>query len=328
MSRASSQRFCNTLTMKFKAHALGKALMSKKKFSKPRRQHESNSLGLDMMSKGEIAQDLNTIDSVLAFMLPALELRDVTVGTVVFDHVAHFSTFAKEFRETFDSLAHPSMFLQDFRAMIKAHVAVPIGDVNDEARAEIVEAFKVAQFHAQVFVGERVLLPFAGDYAYTGSDFPRSNGMAMFKPNAIKRDDLKLCITWLVEKIRVYTEQRLEIARMSHLWRISISENNDTRMSAEFARTSTFLSSRIYQIKQSDLDARLLVSELKRKKMQADFEESERRHHRETEEKMRTVWLLIDKCSSRMQQELQTNSVETVRLIWKTQLDSPMVSCI
>jgi len=314
--------------MKFKAHALGKASMSKQKFAKTRRQQEGERLELDVMSKGEIAQDLNRMDCVLAFMLPALELRDVSVGTAVFDPVAHFSTFANEFMATFDSIAHPSMFLNDFREMIRAHGAVPIGDVNDEAREQIVMAFKVAQFREQEFVGERVLLPFAGDYAYTGSDFPRSNGIVMFKPNAIKRDDLKLCITWLIEKIRVYNEQRLEIARMSHLWRISIIEKNETNMSDELTKTSTVVSSRIYQLKQNDLEARLHVSEFKRKKLHTDFEEAERKHHRETEEKLRTVWLLIDKCSSRMQQELQTNSVETVRLIWKNQLDSSVVSSI
>ena len=334
MHKTDSEKAMLRHKMIFKTEAFGTALMSRGQIAKARRQHEGTTVGLHVMSKGEVAHDLNCIDAVLAFMLPDLELRDVSVGTAVFDPRAHFSVYANEIITTFDSLAYPYMFLNDFRSMIKAHGAVPIDGVHDEARVKIVLAFQTAQFRAQVFVGERVLIPFAGDYAYKGSDFHGTNGVVMLKPNTIKSDDLKLSITWLVEKIRVYAEQRLEISRMAHMWRIAISENEDTRMTVEFARTGKFTSSsarsggkRTCLSKQGDLDNCLAVSEFKRKSLHTAFEESKLEHHRDAEEKSRTVWILINKCSPTMQQALQANSVDAVRLLWKSKLDSSTVPC-
>jgi len=317
--------------MTFQAHAFGQTLMSKGQIAKARQKHKGCTLGVTLMSKGEIAQDLISLDAALAFMLPALEMRDVTVGTATRDPLAHHSKYVNEVIATFDSLAHPSSFLNDFRAMIEAHGAA---NIDDEARANIVIAFNTAQLHAQEFVGGRVSLPFAGNYAYTGSDLPRTNGVVSFKPNAIKKDDLKLCITLLVEKIRVLTEQRLEIARICSMWQIAISEKDDTRMTTKLANTVAFTASpiaaqfitrRVYQFKQSDLDAHLLASGLKRKTLKTAFENSELEHHRKTEENVRTLWLLIDKCSPTMKQALQCKTVDAIRSMWKSKLDSSVV---
>jgi len=113
----------------------------------------------------------------------------------------------------------------------------------------------------------------------------------------MKKDDLKLCITLLVEKIRVFTEKRLDIARMCSLWQVAISDKEDARMTAKLASTVAFAASPIAAqfikrrheyFKQSDLDAHLLASGLKRAALKTELRNSELEHHRKTEENVRT----------------------------------------
>jgi len=311
-----------------KAHSSVTQLLSKLSIAKRRPKKNALRLAATLMSKGEIAQDLNSLDAALAFILPALEMREVTVGTATFDPLAHPSAFANQVTATFDSLAHPSRFLNDFQAMIEAHGAP---NIDADARAKIVIAFNEVQLHAQKFVGEREWLPSAGNYAYTGSDLPRYDGVVTFKPNAVKQGDLTLSITLLVEKVRVLTEHRLEIARMCSLWQIAISNKEDARMTLNLASTVAFAASpiaaqfikrRIHHFNQSDLDAHLLASRLKRATLIKVFRNCELEHHRTTEENVRTMWLLIGQCSAKMKKALQYKTVGAVRMMWKRKLDS------
>ena len=146
------------------------------------------------MSTEKLVKDLNSLDALLAHMLPTLEMRDV-----VFDKMA------------VEYISYPAIFLNELETLKDAYNAP---GVNSAVKTSLMQKFKESQSEKQKYTGHRFSLPFAGFYTCRAWSALTNSGVEMRKPVAIKQLDIELSFVWLLNKVEFFTDQRLEIRKM------------------------------------------------------------------------------------------------------------------
>lgn len=286
------------------------------------------------MSTEKLVKDLNSLDALLAHMLPTLEMRDV-----VFDKMA------------VEYISYPAIFLNELETLKDAYNAP---GVNSAVKTSLMQKFKESQSEKQKYTGHRLSLPFAGfhtckiwsaDY----KQFTHGNVVEMRKPVAIKQLDIELSFVWLLNKVEFFTDQRLEIRKMICLWWIAKSQYEYTAMKDLFGisprppiyidRHDPAMASIIVPLSacrrvgpryytQAEFDNKLLVGVTAREAVQKQFEIEELEHHRIAEQNLRERMQLLVQCSSTLQIALREGigeprtvvSVGAVRLLWEKEL--------
>jgi len=274
----------------------------------------------EFLSTKVLVKDMNSLDSALLLIIPALEMREVKMSNTI----------------TFGYLTHPIIFFNDLKIMIEAHDAP---DTDDISKKLIVDEFATDQYKKQSYNGRMDLLPFAGEYTYQGSDFISTNGITCVKPNTMRLMDLELSLPWLMEKVSVYTEMRLKIDKTLGNWRVAVSRNDDNKAKQLFdpkvagtraPRPPNANKFGVYLYDtQIQFDEKQLLGVLERIKIKAEIKQNMLQHHRIAQENIRATMLLLSECSPMMQTALRTGvgepsvavSVGTVRLIWEKELN-------
>ena len=284
--------------------------------------------GLELMSTEQLVNDLDSLDNLLAHMLPALEMRDVTVDKI-----------------SFECVSSPSTFLHDLQELYDATKATPY----EEAKKTLYEAFKTIQPVKQAYNGPRRHLPNAGNYK--ASIWVESNGSRSMtqiqKHNAIKQTDMELSLPLLLEKVAVFTEQRLEISKMLCTWWVTMYQNeHDARkalwrpeLAGKPTPTHTLISPNTsdrnsmnwgkprYYTK-AEFDKAQLAGEEKTALRKEDFKKKELEHIRVATQDLRERMLLLAQCSPTLQMALREGvgeprieaSVADVRVLWEKEL--------
>ena len=162
------------------------------------------------LSTEQLVNDLNCLDNLLAHMLLTLEMRDVKMDEM-----------------PFECISSPSIFLHYLQEL---HDAFHAPGIDAVVQKTLYEAFKTSQLKKQAYTGPRFSLPNAGDYKgkkWVQKVAPHNGGIIIDieKPNAIKQTDMELSLPLLLEKVAVFTEQRLEISKMLCTWWVTMYQN-------------------------------------------------------------------------------------------------------
>ena len=283
--------------------------------------------GLELMSTEQLVNDLDGLDNLLAHMLPALEMRDVTVDKI-----------------SFECVSSPSTFLHDLQEFYDAYKATPYSEV----KKTLYEAFKTIQLVKQAYTGPRRHLPNAGNYK--ASIWVESNGSRSMtqiqKHNAIKQTDLELSLPMLLEKVAMFTKQRLQIRKMQHTWEMETSQDTTDKMNALWnpkkagnwvSNTEPTLITRkehwgggfkYYNYTQAEFNTIQLRAVEHRAILERDFQKYELEHTLVAEQDLRKRMLLLAQCSPTLQIALREGcceprieaSVEDVRVLWEKEL--------
>ena len=141
-------------------------------------------------------------------------------------------------------------------------------------------------------------------------------------PNAIKQTDLKLSLPMLLEKVVMFTKQRLQIRKMQHTWEMVMSQDITDKMNAErkgdkYRQMSAFEFNTI---------ERRMVEQ--RANLERNFGKYKLDHVLVAEQDLRKRMLLLAQCFPTLQIALREGcceprieaSVEDVRVLWEKEL--------
>ena len=277
-----------------------------------------------ILSTEQLLNDLDGLDNLLAHMLPTLEMRDVVVN--------NFS---------FECISSPSIFLLDFQ---KLHDDFHAPGISRDVQIALYETFKTIQSNKQTYTGHRFALPNAGNYTIveTRTGFASSLLFTTEKPNAIKAIDLELSLPLLLEKVAIFTEQRLHISKMQYMWEMVMIQNitgeQKDLFNPELAGNIHSLPYNPYRdanssegtkfFTQKEFDNIQLTAVEIRAVLEKDFQKNELEHIRLAAMNLRERMRLIARCSLELQMALRIGvgeprieaSVGAVRLLWEKEL--------
>ena len=293
------------------------------------------------LSTEQLVNDLNGLDNLLAHMLLTLEMRDVKMDEMPFECISSPSIFLHDLQELHDA----------FHAIFWTTASMPAEGIM-QLQKTLYEAFKTSQLKKQAYTGPRFSLPNAGDYKgkkWVQKVAPHNGGIIIDieKPNAIKQTDMELSLPLLLEKVAVFTEQRLEISKMLCTWWVTMYQNeHDARkalwrpeLAGKPTPTHTLISPNTsdrnsmnwgkprYYTK-AEFDKAQLAGEEKTALRKEDFKKKELEHIRVATQDLRERMLLLAQCSPTLQMALREGvgeprieaSVADVRVLWEKEL--------
>ena len=154
---------------------------------------------------------------------------------------------------------------------------------------------------------------------------------------------MALSFYWLLHKVGLFADQRLQITKMNWMYLTSHSQIYDDKLKALFDHqvagqqvrvkklaTTVDSAGRIFNYTQANVYTAMRTGETKRAAWKTAFDADEHSHHRITEEQCRDRMLLIAQCSLTLQMALRDGvgeprvetSVGAVRLLWEHELGS------